>query len=121
MKTIAIAGTFDSKGKEFLYIKELIEGLGVNTFTIHSGVYEPLFTPDVSNAQVAEAAGYDVKELAEKNDRALATETLSKGMEKLIPLLFQEGKFDGIISLEAPEEPLSRPLPCGLFPLVCRK
>ena len=119
MKTIAIAGTFDSKGKEFLYIKELIEGLGVNTFTIHSGVYEPLFTPDVSNAQVAEAAGYEVKELAEKNDRALATETLSKGMEKLIPKLFQEGKFDGIISLGGSggtslAAPAMRALPIGV-------
>ena len=25
MKTIAIAGTFDSKGEEFLYVKKLVE------------------------------------------------------------------------------------------------
>jgi len=29
MKTIAVAGTFDTKGKEFLYVKELIEELGL--------------------------------------------------------------------------------------------
>lgn len=57
MKTIAIIGTFDTKGREFKYIKDLIEKQGVNTLCIHVGVFEPLFEPDVSNAQVAEAAG----------------------------------------------------------------
>lgn len=119
MKTIAIIGTFDSKGKEFLYIKELIEALGLKTYTIHSGVFEPLFAPDVSNTEVAAAAGFYLSELAEKKDRALATEALSKGMEKLIPALFQEGKFDGIISLGGSggtslAAPAMRALPIGI-------
>lgn len=99
MKTVAIAGTFDSKGKEFLYLKEIIEGQGVKTFTIHTGVFEPLFEPDVSNALVAESAGEDIQYLVDKKDRALATEVLSRGMKELIPELFSQGKFDGIISL----------------------
>lgn len=119
MKTIAVTGTFDSKGKEFLYIKELIEALGLKTYTIHSGVFEPLFAPDVSNTEVAAAAGFQLNELAEKKDRALATEALSKGMEKLIPALFQEGKFDGIISLGGSggtslAAPAMRALPIGV-------
>lgn len=98
MKTIAIAGTFDTKGAEYLYVKELIESLGLGTFTIHTGVFEPTFKPDVSNAQVAEAAGMDIKTLVDKKDRALATEVLSKGMEKLVLKLYKQGKFHGIIS-----------------------
>lgn len=98
MKTIALAGTFDSKGKEFLYAKELIESLGLNTFTIHTGVYDPTFEPDVSNAQVAAAAGEDMKEIAAKKDRANATAVLAKGMEVLLPKLYEEGKFDGVLS-----------------------
>ena len=39
MKTIAIAGTFDTKGKEYLYVKGLIEELGMHAFTIHTGVF----------------------------------------------------------------------------------
>ena len=35
MKTIAIAGTFDSKGEEFLYVKKLVEKLGLQTYMIH--------------------------------------------------------------------------------------
>ena len=49
MKTIAIAGTFDTKGKEYLYVKELIESLGLSTLTIHTGVFESTFEPDVSH------------------------------------------------------------------------
>lgn len=119
MKTIAVAGTFDSKGAEFSYVKRLIESLGVNTFTIHTGVFEPAFTPDVSNAEVAKAAGYDIQTIAEKKDRAWATEILSTGMEKLVPQLFQEGKFDGIISFGGSGgtslvTPAMRALPIGV-------
>lgn len=98
MKTIAIAGTFDTKGNEYAYVKELIESLGFGTFTIHTGVFEPIFEPDVSNKEIAEAAGIDIETLVRKKDRALATEMLSKGMEKLVPELYKQGKFDGIIS-----------------------
>lgn len=119
MKTIAIAGTFDTKGAEYEYIKELIESLGLNTFTIHTGVFEPTFKPDVSNSEVAEAAGIDIQELAARKDRALATELLSKGMEKLVPELYKKGKFNGIISLGGSGgtslvTPAMRALPIGV-------
>lgn len=99
MKTIAIAGTFDSKGRELNFVKEVLEGLGLKTLTIHCGVFEPIFETDVSNEEVAKEVGGDIHQIASKKDRALATEVLSKGMEKLIPRLYAEGKFDGIISL----------------------
>lgn len=98
MKTVALVGTFDSKGVEYAYVKKIIENLGLKTFTVHMGVFEPLFTPDVSNAEVARAAGVDIKEVAAKKDRGWATEVLSKGMEKIIPQLYKEGKFDGILA-----------------------
>ena len=49
MKTIAVAGTFDTKGAEFFYIKGLVEELGMKAFMIHTGVFAPAFEPDVSN------------------------------------------------------------------------
>ena len=92
-KTIAIAGTFDTKGKEFLYVKGLAEELGITPYMIHTGVFAPAFEVDVTNMEVAEAAGYDIEDIVKKKDRALATEALSKGMEILIPRLYQEGKL----------------------------
>lgn len=38
MKTLAIAGTFDTKGKEFKYIQSIAEELGLSTLMIHTGV-----------------------------------------------------------------------------------
>lgn len=119
MKTIAIAGTFDTKGAEYSYIKELIESLGLATFTIHTGVFEPIFEPDVSNKEIAEAGGTDIEILVAKKDRALATEVLAKGMEKLVPELYKQGKFDGIISLGGSGgtslvTPAMRALPIGV-------
>ena len=99
MRTIAIAGTFDSKGAEYQYIKGLVEELGLRAYTIHTGVFEPMFEPDVSNGEVAAAAGYNLEEIAAKKDRSLAMEALAKGMETIVPKLYADGKFDGILSL----------------------
>ncbi|QUL57926.1 Tm-1-like ATP-binding domain-containing protein [Paenibacillus tritici] len=119
MKTIAIAGTFDTKGEEYLYIKRIAEELGLGTLMIHTGVFEPSFAPDVSGREVASAAGMDIEELAARKDRALATEVLSKGLEKLVPRLYKEGKFDGIISFGGTGgtslvAPAMRALPIGV-------
>jgi uncharacterized protein (UPF0261 family) len=98
MKTVAIAGTFDSKHLEFRYLQEIIQSLGLKTFMIHTGVFEPKLAADVSNEEIAKAVNEDIKAIAAKKDRALATDVLSRGLEKLLPKLYQEGKFDGIIS-----------------------
>lgn len=123
MKTIAIPGTFDTKGKEYLYIKSLVENLGIKTLMIHTGVFPPEFPADVSNTEVAEAAGYDLQKLVEKKDRALATEVLSRGMKKLVPQLYKEGKFDGILSFggsggTSMVTPAMRELPIGVPKLM---
>jgi len=119
MKTIAIAGTFDTKGREYMYVKTLVENLGIKTFMIHTGVFEPVFTPDVSNREIAAAVGADIEKIVEKKDRALATEVLSKGMEKLVPELYRAGKFDGILSFggsggTSMVTPAMRALPIGV-------
>lgn len=119
MKTIAIAGTFDTKGKELKFIKDLIEESGVKTLCIHTGVFEPLVTPDVSNAELAAAVGEDINAIIAKRDRATATDVLSRGMEVLVPQLFAQGKFDGIISIGGSggtslATPAMRALPVGV-------
>ena len=123
MKTIAIAGTFDTKGAEFRYMKEQAESLGLNTFMINTGVFEPLFEADVSADDIAAAAGYDMREIVAKRDRALATKALSEGLEKLLPKLYAEGKFDGILSAGGSggtslATPAMRALPIGVPKLM---
>ena len=119
MKTIAIAGTFDTKGREFAYVKNLVEELGAKAFMIHTGVFEPAFAVDVNNDEIAAAVGQDIHEIVRRKDRALATDTLSRGMEKLVPELYRQGKFDGIISFGGSGgtslvTPAMRALPIGV-------
>lgn len=119
MKTIAVAGTFDTKGKEFLYVKELIEELGLKTYMINMGVFDSEIEVDVSNKEIAKEAGYDIEDIVSRRDRAMATEALSKGMELLIPRIYAEGKFDGIISFGGSGgtslvTPAMRALPIGV-------
>ena len=97
MKTIALVGTFDSKGEEFLFAKNQIEKLGFRAFTIHAGSYGPLFEPDVSNEEVAAAAGADLQKIA-ASGRAYAADVMCRGLEILIPRLYENGCFDGILS-----------------------
>ncbi|MGM0395701.1 MAG: Tm-1-like ATP-binding domain-containing protein [Bacillota bacterium] len=99
MKTIAVAGTYDSKREELMFVKDVLEGLGLNTLTINCGVFQPMVSTDIKSINIAAEVGENLREIAAKKDRALGTEVLSKGMEKIIPRLYAEGRFDGIISL----------------------
>lgn len=97
-KTIALIGTFDSKGKEFDYVKNILESVGVNTLMIHTGVFESTIDVDINNDEVFKAANADKKSIVAKRDRAEATAALAKGVEVLLPKLYEEGRFDGVLS-----------------------
>lgn len=119
MKTIAIIGTFDTKGREFDYIRALVKEQGLDTLCIHTGAFEPLFPPDISNAEVAAAGGSSIEEIIAREDRAYATDVMSRGAEKLIPKLYSEGRFDGILSVggsggTSMAAPAMRALPIGV-------
>lgn len=119
MKAIAVIGTFDTKGRELTYIKDIIEKQGLKAFCIHAGVFGPSLTPDVSNAEIAAAGGADIGELAARRDRATATEVLARGLEKLVPQLYAQGRFHGVIAIGGSggtslATPAMRALPVGV-------
>ena len=99
MKTIALIGTFDTKGEEYLYVKNKIEDLGVRTLTIHAGIFEAAFSPDIDHDSVAVLGEGSIVELQEKKDRGYAMEVMSKGLCTLIPKLYEEGLFDAVLAL----------------------
>lgn len=92
-------GAFDTKGAEFWYVKETIEAAGLAVLTIHTGVFEPTFYPDVPNSEIAGAAGAHIRELAQQGDRAYAARVMTEGAVNLVSRLYDKGDFDGIISL----------------------
>ncbi|MBA7629384.1 hypothetical protein ES703_36883 [subsurface metagenome] len=103
-KTIVIPVTLDTKGEETKYVKEEIERKGYNTIVIDVGVLgKPLIKADIPREEVAQAGGKSLPELieaAEKGaDRAEGTNTMIKGVEKIVKELHSAGKLDGIMSL----------------------
>lgn len=123
MKTVALVGTFDSKGTEYQYIKELLEKLDLNVFTIHTGVFESAFVPDVDVAEIAAEADEDIASIRKRNDRAYVTEVLSRGLKRLLPKLFAKGLFDGVLSFGGTGgtslvAPGMRQLPIGIPKLI---
>jgi uncharacterized protein (UPF0261 family) len=100
MKKVVILGTFDTKGAEFKFIKDIIESQGVETLSIDAGVLgHPYFEPDISNTLVAEAGGKNLAELITANDRGAAIDVMMKGSAKIIAKLEKEGVVGGVISL----------------------
>lgn len=99
-KTIAIAGTLDTKGREFAFLKAEIEKRGCRTLVIDVGVLgSPQFHPDVSAEEVAAAGGVKLADLIARHDRGEAMEVMNRGAAVVVRKLHEAGKFDGIISM----------------------
>lgn len=55
---VCLAGTLDTKGTEYAYVRDCLLAAGVDVFVVDCGVLgEPVFEPDVDSAHVAEKAG----------------------------------------------------------------
>lgn len=99
-KTIAIIGALDTKGEEFKFLKDEIKKRGCDTFVINVGVLgkEP-FSADVSAEEVARSGGAELSRLVERADRGEAMAVMTRGVTEVVIRYFEEGKFDGIISM----------------------
>jgi uncharacterized protein (UPF0261 family) len=99
-RTIALIGSLDTKGPEYQFVKSCIEARGHRTFVIDVGVLgEPGLAADMSRDEVARAAGMGVANLAAAQDRGEAVAAMSRGASLLLPRLFADGRFDGIIAM----------------------
>jgi uncharacterized protein (UPF0261 family) len=100
MKNILIVAALDTKGNEVRFIKERIEAYGANTVIIDAGILgEPLFPPDYTRHQVAEAAGSSIEKVRSDTSEGEAMEVLIKGAITIAMQLFREGKIDGVLGI----------------------
>jgi len=99
-KTVLLIGTLDTKGREYEFVKAMIEARGLKTFMLDCGVLgEPTFTPDSPATLTAEAGGSTLAALREKRDRGHALEVMGLGARKLALEFLAQGKFDGVITM----------------------
>lgn len=100
MATIAVLGTFDTKGDEHRYVAELIRQRGHGTLLIDVGTLEaPRVAPDVARSEIAAAAGVDLAAMVARRDRGEAVAAMTRGAPVVVARLQREGRIDGVISL----------------------
>ncbi len=123
-KTVALLGAMDTKGAEYGYIKDLIEGEGFKTIVIDTGIIDPpVLKPDVSRHDLVKALGKDFDELMKKDSsREAMTPILAEGARTAVKDLIEKDKIHGIIALGGTQGTTSatfvmRDLPLG-FPKV---
>jgi uncharacterized protein (UPF0261 family) len=99
-RPIVIVGALDTKGKEFQFVRNLIQSNGLETLVVDFGVMgDPSFTPDVTGDEVARAGGSSLAELRAKADKTLAMRTMSDGLAKVVTDLHAAGRLGGILGM----------------------
>jgi uncharacterized protein (UPF0261 family) len=100
MPTIAILGTFDTKGAEHAFIADAIRRAGFETLLINAGSLDaPTLAPDISADQIAAAADPNFRAILARRDRGECVALMSRGAARLVSELAALNKIHGIISL----------------------
>ena len=100
MSTIAVLGTFDTKGEEHTYVAALIRERGHQVLLIDAGSLDPpTIAPDVSREELVVATGTDLAAFVHRRDRGEAVKVMSEGAAIVVAKLAAEKKIHGIISL----------------------
>jgi len=100
MATIAVLGTFDTKGEEHAFVAEQIRMGGHRPLLIDVGTGAPAtLTPDVTRDEVAAAGRIDLPALMATGDRGRCITAISQAAAEMMKRLHAEGKIDGAISL----------------------
>lgn len=99
-KPVVIIGTLDTKGKEFAFVKDLIEKEGLRTLVVDFGVLgKPAFEPDVSRDEVLRGGGGDAETLASGKHKDQAMKIMANGLARVVRKLYDDGKLGGIIGM----------------------
>ncbi len=99
-KQLLIIATLDTKGREAKYLRKCVLKLGVNPVVMDIGVIgKPQATPDITNRELAKAAGYNLEELILRQDRPLAITAIQEGGRIVANHLLLQGRLDGVIGL----------------------
>jgi uncharacterized protein (UPF0261 family) len=99
-KTIALIGTFDTKGEEFSFLRARIESAGLRTMMIDVGVLGASpFAVDISPAEVAAAANQDLAALQKEGNRGRSVTAMALGATAILARLEATGAIHGVAAL----------------------
>ncbi len=102
--TVCLAGTLDTKGAEYEFVRDRLIDAGVDVLVIDCGVLgTPHFPPDVSADEVASAAGIDLADFRAgvegAGGRVAAVESMGEGLAAVLGDLVSSGRIQGVMGL----------------------
>jgi uncharacterized protein (UPF0261 family) len=123
-KQLLIVTTLDTKGREAAYVRDCVQRLGFHPILMDVGTLgEPLTHPDITRAEVVEAAGYQLEDLIKGKNRSIAVKAVQEGGAILAKRFLEEGTLHGVFGMgggtgTAIVTYVMRSLPFGLPKLV---
>jgi uncharacterized protein (UPF0261 family) len=97
---ILLIGTVDTKSDEVGYLRDAIAHCGGRALVMDVGVLgRGAVTPDVSNAEVAAAAGTTLEAIIAGGDENSSMTAMANGASLLAARLHAEGRIDGMLAL----------------------
>jgi uncharacterized protein (UPF0261 family) len=102
---VCLAGTLDTKGTEYAFVRDALQTAGVDVLVVDCGVLgRPYFTPDISSLEVARRAGISLTDFAAgveggSGGRNTAISKMSKGLQAVLEELCAEGRIDAVLGL----------------------
>ncbi|WP_344319702.1 Tm-1-like ATP-binding domain-containing protein [Nocardia ninae] len=95
-----LLGTFDTKGEEYAYVRDLIAERGKEVVLVDAGVLgTSALVADVDSSAVAAAAGADLAVLRRRRDRGVALEVMAAGATTVAEQLYAQGRLSGVLAL----------------------
>lgn len=120
-KTVLLIITLDTKGPEALFLREVLERLGVDVLMMDVGIFpSPACEGDIRRPEVALAGGLrTIERLVEANDKGEAIGAMIRGAAALTRSLYEQGKIHGVLSIGGAQGTLigttaMRTLPIGV-------
>jgi uncharacterized protein (UPF0261 family) len=99
-KTALLLATLDTKGQEALFLKSVLERLGVGVLILDAGIFpSPVGEGDIKRHEVAMAGGRAVDELIRAGNKGEAISTMISGAVALTRRLYDEGRIHGALSI----------------------
>ena len=100
MPTVAVLGTFDTKGPEHAFVADRIRSRGHTPLLINVGCLgAPTVKPDITADDVAARGDENWRAILARKDRGESVSLMGRGAAALLDELAAAGKIHGVISL----------------------
>jgi uncharacterized protein (UPF0261 family) len=102
---VCLAGTLDTKGTEYAFVRDRLLDAGVDVLVVDCGVLgDPYFAPTIACSEVAARAGIDLSDFAAgiegvAQGRFAAISKMSEGLRAVLADLCEAGRIDAVLGL----------------------